>query len=178
MRQILRFMAAVVVIGAVLTGLDILSRDGRYPILSEWRSYLFDLPIIRDVFGQGPMTFSQWVTVVLIVLGVIYLVVHFFELVFRGGASIVGRSHDGFETRHHMRRFFLSAMIIKGLLVLVQVALLFTQAMALRDLLHGVINNPQSFVDLLRTDIIFLTLLVVLILLRLVRPGSDRIPES
>jgi hypothetical protein len=115
-------------------------------------------------------------TVVLVVCGTLYLIVHGVELFLRAGSRVVGRDYEGLETRRHALRFFHSAMIVKGFLVLVQVGLLIAQAYTLSKTLRGILDNPSDFYDILRKDVIFLALLALLIVVQLV--GSRRGPAG
>jgi hypothetical protein len=150
-----------------------MATSGSSPLLADWRALLFALPWPGELFFRDPMTFSRWVTVSLAGGAVVYLLVHGLELLFKGGAALFGRSHAGLETRRHAGRFVLSAMIVKGVLVAVQAALLVTQAASLSQFLHGILDKPSSFLDLFQTDMVFLIILGVLVLGYFLRPGRS-----
>jgi hypothetical protein len=170
MKPVVRFFAVSGLIGAALVGLDYLAVSGQIEALRDGRQWLHGLPYVGGVLFRDPMTFSRWVTVILLVLGAGYIFVHAAELAVRVVMSVFGRSHTGFGAKRRVGHFFLGAMALKTALVLIQIGLIVTQAWSLRSFLRGVFEDPTTFYELVRTDFIFMGLLVVLVVIRFIRP--------
>ena len=147
-----------------------------YCLLYDFWIFICSMPIVGDVidhFYYGEYTVSELLTIAVILLGILYILIHLIEIVIKGFAALVGRPHEPFRSKHHVKKLFLSAIFVKIILLAAKVAIVISQAWGISQFFHWVWGDPVSVYHIIKNDAMFFIVLLIVLAVSLFKSPSQ-----
>lgn len=169
MKTIFKILILMVIIG---TGFYLLGYDDVFPYLYDFLHsiliFIIELPIIKNIIDDFPhYTVSGLITIAVVLLGISYAIIHFFEMLIKGLASMVGRRHTPFKSKQKVKKLFHSAIVVKLLLLVFKLVITITKAWSLSQFFHWLIGDPIDVWQLIKNDVLFFIVLAIILLISL-----------
>lgn len=129
----------------------------------------------QNLISKSHLNLSEIMTYSIILIGVLYVALHFIELIAKGIARLFNRDHTSHQSKHKVGKIFLGAVFIKLALIILQLILLITQAWSLSRFFHYLIDKPKDFWTIVSQDVIFFAVLLLLLFFKSI--GTKTNPE-